>query len=421
MATPRLWLHFILLTLSSILIIQIAVANDVAASIDSYDRREGRWLEASGKAEIFYGDVAAAKVRAIRKAIENASIQVNARVHSSQVLENGALTVDQLRINSAARVQNLIVIDETQEAGFVEVTIGALVSESQVCATHIANSFRKTVAITGFAMQVPEQSTLGHLGAVDRKLASTIVGGLNGLAGIQALDANYMMLYPSADNAPTSFSSASTLTKAVEAARQLGVQFVVSGIVRDLAISDPDAPYSKKTDKWLKKVGIKKAKRNRHFVLDLYVHDGYSGALVFQSRYSAQGLWNVKHHEKVGFATARFWSTDYGQQVKSLVNQTIFDLQQNIQCQPFLAEISEVKGKRIYVASGAASGLRPGDSLSVYRTTKFFDRSQNEFTQLNDTKLIATIKTVQPHFSVAELPVRVEQLNLQQGDLVIIW
>lgn len=379
------------------------------------------WVMSSGRAEIYYDDIQAARVRAIRNAIENASLQVNARVHSSQVLENGSLKVDHLKINSAAKVHQLTVLDEYQDGSVYIVEIRAQVSQDQVCATHIANSFRKNVAVTGFAMEFPQQSTLGHLGAVDRKFASYLVSKLNGLPGINALDANYMMLYPSTHNAPTSLTPENTLTRAVNASRHLGVQFVVSGIIRDMAITNMDAPYASKTDGLSRFLGFKKEKRERQFVFDMYVHDGYSGALVFQSRYGAKGIWNAKHHDKTGFATARFWSTDYGDQVFKLIGRTVDDLQQTIQCQPFMANIAKVNGNRIYVKSGASSGLRPGDSLSVYRTSEYFDRNQNELSQITDTKLIATVKQVQPHFAIAELPIRVERLNIQQDDLVIAW
>lgn len=390
-------------------------------SSTTYRNDPSHWVSATGEAEIMYGDVNAARLRAIRNAIENAAIQVNSQVSSTQVLENGSLTVDRLRINSNARVHQVEVLSEQQNDQTFQVEIEARVSEKQICATHIANTFRKSVAVTGFAMQFPEQSTLGHLGSVDRSFATYLVNSLNGSEGIRALDANYLLLYPVTSSAPTQLSPANALTQAVTASEQLGVQFIVSGVIRDMSMVNADAPYAKPWDQWLEKAHLKKEPRLRRFVFDLYVHDGYSGALVFQSRYTAEGLWDARHHDKVGFATARFWSTDYGQQVQKLVAMSIQDLQQNVQCQPFMASISRTQGNRIYLASGASSGLRPGDAVTVYRTSSFFDRDQNRYTQITDTKLMATIKQVQPHFAIAELPVRVEQMNIQQDDLVIAW
>ncbi|MEJ2041697.1 MAG: flagellar assembly protein T N-terminal domain-containing protein [Reinekea sp.] len=378
-------------------------------------------VEAEGFAPIEYRDENSARIRALRNAIENASVQVSANVHSTQVVENGNLTVDYLRINSSARVTDIQVLKEGREGDLYRIRIMAKVSPNQICANVMANHFRKSVAITGFSMEHPEHATLGHLGAVDRSLAALIVNDLNGRNGLRALSANYMTLYPNTPSAPTQISPRMTLTRAVSAAKDLGVQFVVSGVIRDMAMENPNAPRASGWDKWLKRVGIEKASRTRHFVFDVFVHDGYSGALVFQSRYRTYGLWNEKRNAQVGFGTAKYFSTDYGQQVRLLLDQAVADLQQTIQCQPFMATIAQVNGNRIYVSSGAETGLRPGDFLSVYRTSQKFDRQGDAFWQIVDTRLVAEVKQVQPYYTVAEMSVGVERLNLQMDDLVMAW
>lgn len=378
-------------------------------------------VDARGQAEVSYDDVDSARIRALRNAIENASMQVSAQVHSTQVMENGNLTVDYLRVNSAAQVRGIQIMSEGRAGNLYRVDITAQVSPDQVCANVMANHYRKSVAVTGFALEHPEQATLGHLGAVDRELAAYLVNGLSGMAGVRALNANNMTLYPNALNAPTQLSSRLTLTSAVDAAKSLGVQFVISGVVRELAMENPDAPQARGWDGLLKKVGLEKASRTRHFVFDVFVHDGYSGALVFQSRYSTYGTWNEPRTARVGFATGKFFGTDYGQEVHLLLQQAMSDIQQTIQCQPFMAAISQVNGRRIFVDTGASSGLRPGDFLSVFRTSQHFDRQGDSFWQISDTRLVAEVKQVQPHFAIAELAIGSERLNLQMDDLVMAW
>lgn len=393
----------------------------VAIASQTWSMDEVVMVEAEGLAPIEYGDVNSARVRAMRNAIENASVQVSANVHSTQVMENGNLTVDYLRVNSSAKVTDIQVLSESEEGDIYRVRIMANVSPNQICANVMSNHFRKSVAITGFSMEHPEHATLGHLGAVDRSLAALLVNDLNGRQGIRALSANYMTLYPNTPNAPTQISPRMTLTRAVSAAKDLGVQFVVSGVIRDMAMENPQAPRANNWDKWLKRVGITKAKRTRHFVFDVFVHDGYSGALVFQSRYRTYGLWNERNNARVGFGTAKYFSTDYGQQVRVLLDQAVADLQKTVQCQPFMATIAQVSGNRIFVSSGAESGLRPGDFLSVYRTSQKFDRQGDSFWQISDTRLVAEVKQVQPYYAVAELAIGTDRLNLQMDDLVMAW
>ena len=378
-------------------------------------------VEAEGVAAVEYNDENSARVRAMRKAIQNASMQVSANVQSTQVMENGNLTVDYLRVNSSAKVSGIHVLSEGRDGDLYRVRIMAQVSPSQICANVMSNHYRKSVAITGFSMEHPEHATLGHLGSVDRSLAALLVNDLNGRNGVRALSANYMTLYPNTPSAPTQISPRMTLTRAVTAAKDLGVQFVVSGVIRDMAMENPAAPRANGWDKWLKRVGITKAKRTRHFVFDVFVHDGYSGALVFQSRYRTYGLWNEKNNARVGFGTARYFSTDYGQNVRMLIDQAVSDIQKTVQCQPFMATIAQVDGKRIYISSGAEAGLRPGDFLSVYRTSQKFDRQGDSFWQIIDTRLVAEVKQVQPYYAVADMAVGSQRLNLQVDDLIMAW
>ncbi|MCH8552586.1 MAG: flagellar assembly protein FlgT [Natronospirillum sp.] len=408
---------FCLLLLTGLLLITgVSSASDLRYQATP----EQRFIEATGRAEVVYGDEHSARVRAMRDAVQNASMQVSAQVRSSQTVESGSVVVDHLRVHSAARVTQVEVLSEGRSGNFFEVNIQARVAEDHMCANHVVNDFAKSVAVTGFALEDATQTTVGHLGDVDRQLASYLVNAMNGETGLRALNANHMMLYPSVSAAPTRQTTRNTLSWAVDAARDMGVQFVVSGVVRDLGMEEVRREISDE-DGLVARLSQPRNTLQRQMMLDVYVHDGYSGALVFQSRYSTSGEWNYRSNEKVGFATSRFFASEYGQNVRDLLRHVVDDVQEAVQCQPFMANIAQVDGDRIYIQMGAESGLRPGDDLSVYRTSTFFDRRNDAYNELTDTQLVARVTQVQPNFAIAELPVTAERLNLQPDDLVIAW
>ena len=393
----------------------------LAASQQRYQPTpEQRFVDATGRADIVYGDEHSARVRAMRDAIQNASMQVSSQVRSAQTVQDGRLTVDQLRVHSAAQVTQVEVMAERVSQGTLELDIQARVSETQMCSNHVVNDFAKSAAVTGFPMADPTQATIGHLGSVDRKLAAQLVNAINTDSGLRALDASHLALYSSVASAPTQMTARNTLTRAIDTAQDLGVQFVISGVVRDLGMEEVTREV-RDDEGVLAHFGVGRTTNQRHLVLDVYVHDGYSGALVFQSRYAAQGLWEFRSNERVGFGTPAFYGSDFGDQTRHLMQRVVSDLQETVQCQPFMASIAQVSGERIYIDMGAESGLRPGDDLSVYRTSTFFDRQQQSYQELTDTKLVARVVQVQPNFAIAELPVRAERLNLQADDLVIAW
>ncbi|TGG94951.1 hypothetical protein E4656_00530 [Natronospirillum operosum] len=403
-----------------VLLLTAVAGSALAAELRYQPAPEQRFIEATGRADVVYGDEHSARVRALRDAIQTASLQVSAQVRSAQTVETGSLTVDHLRVQSAAQVTQVEVLSEGRQGDVFEVTIQARVAEDAMCANHITNNFAKSAAITGFAMEDATQGTIGHLGHVDRELASYLVNAMTGQGGLRALNANDIQLYPSVATAPTRQTARHTLTSAVDTARDLGVQFVVSGVIRDMGMEEVRREISDE-DGLVARLSQSRRTNQRHMVLDVYVHDGYSGALVFQSRYTTQGEWDYRSNERVGFATSRFFSSEYGTHVRELLNQVVEDVQVAVQCQPFMANIAQIDGDRIYIQMGADSGLRPGDDLGVYRTSTFFDRRNDAYNELTDTQLVARVTQVQPNFAVAELPIRAERLNLQPDDLVIAW
>ena len=114
----------------------------------------------------------------------------------------------------------------------------------------------------------------------------------------------------------------------------------------------------------------------RELRVDLFIHDGFSGELVTSRSYSTQGNWTENRTEKVGFANPRFWRTDYGQKVDELIEQMVSDLNVQVGCQPFMARITRTDNKRLYIDAGSDAGLRPGDTLNVYRLNTFYDNTQ---------------------------------------------
>ncbi|MEX1058499.1 MAG: flagellar assembly protein T N-terminal domain-containing protein, partial [Natronospirillum sp.] len=75
------------------MVLSAGLAMSVAASDWRYDPMpEQRFVEATGQAEIAYGDIHSARVRAMRNAVQNASLQVSANVRSEQAVEDGRLT-----------------------------------------------------------------------------------------------------------------------------------------------------------------------------------------------------------------------------------------------------------------------------------------------------------------------------------------
>lgn len=371
-------------------------------------------VDAVGTAIIYNGDITDARYRATQQAIKQAVLQSSSRVSVNDILNNGELNSD-LKIRSAGRVQHAKIISETQKGDFLTVVARINVTADYMCSNGATNYYRKSVAITGFALEHRQQASLGALGNISRELPKDFADAINKQGFLRALAATNIALYPDNINAPSLTNNNDTLTDVVRVAQKLGTQYVVSGVIRDIAplyMRRPNDPYASTDDK---------SEKQRDFVLDIYIYDGFSGALLFQKRYSEIGNWDISDHAKVGFGSAQFWTTHYGRVVKETLRESAIDTSEKLRCQPFMANIFRTEGKQIHIAAGSVSGVKAGDKFKVYRRYEIFDQDQKPETQLNNANISVTITQVQPNFSIGELSVDAKILNVQPHDVVIAW
>ncbi len=384
---------------------------------------EAKWLEATGQAKIVHQDLVSARRTAIRDAVQQLSLQAGADVSSFQQMTGGAITADNLRVSSNGTVQDINIIKEEVKGDILTLTIEAdVLIKDQSCGNESSNAYLRSAAITSFYLEDPQSASFGGFYNISQALPADLSRRLGSYQKVKALDASGFQVYTSPKTIPTSVTTEGTLTTAISASGQLGVQYVVSGVIRDISMARPDLLRTKSYFGQIKdKMEHGDNRFERRFQMDIYVHDGFSGAMVYSQRYETLGNWNVPLEEKPGFGSVAFWKSDYGQQVSDVFDEVVSDLNSTLSCQPFMAKVTRTEGKKIYIDAGAGEGLRPGDTLNLYRLSTFYDANQNAYTELENTKIVVTLKKVQPFFSRGEISTETDKLGIQQGDVVIAW
>ena len=391
----------------------------VLLSLSSYSN--GEWVQATGKASVVNGEYDLARKQARDDALQQAAIQIGAVIEGYQEVKNGQLTRDDVSVTTFAKANKVVVIDEKVADGLLSLVIKADMVRigPQQCSSGKANGYKKEIVLLGFSMQDPQQANIGALYDLDRMLPGYLRTQLNKLNNLVVHESSQHTLYDELANAPSTETSQRTLTKAAHYARQMGVQFVVSGIVRDLSVVDPDAFGSSMLASTRRFFST--ANRDRHFAIEVFVHDGFSGAIVFQKNYQLTDLWDADPNDQTGFASPAFWGTEYGESVADLLGGVARDVNDTLRCQPFMTRITRAEGKTLHFASGASAGVRPGDQLAVYRTYRFYNSDLLAGTELTNAKAALTVSQVHPSFGTGTISVDAGRLNIQIDDLLIAW
>lgn len=381
---------------------------------------QAQTVEVTGRAVIEIS-VNQAREDALTDALRQAGLTAGASIRSTQRLSAGQLEQDDMDIRSRARVHNIEVLGEGQHNGIYELEIRAEVRPEAMCSTS-QQSYRKAIAVAGFGLAQPSQATLGRLQNIEQDLPRVLISELNNSRFVQALDASRISLYEDPRRAPSMETSQQRLTTSVALATRLGAQYVVSGVVRQLGQGNPGKQTEPEPQAgWRSLLGLDRATPEREFVADLFVHDGLSGALLFQRTYQGSGAWTPERNASVGFASPVFWDTPYGKEVGHILEAMVDDIGEVIRCQPFMARIVAARGKRIHIEASGGTGIRPGDKFQVYRTGTFYNLDLEPRTELTDMATEVVIKQVQPQFVVAEMTSDAASLAIQRDDLVIAW
>lgn len=158
-------------------------------------------------------------------------------------------------------------------------------------------------------------------------------------------------LYTRPLNAPTVQVADRRLTRATELTRSMGVQFVISGVVRAIGVEDPGAWATSRVAQWSRALGA--SNQQRRLVVDVFVYDGLSGVMVMSDRLAVRGEWDHAPESDVGFGSPAFFETQFGQRIGERLSELADEVAVNLGCQPFIASVERVEGDRIRISAGA--------------------------------------------------------------------
>lgn len=377
-------------------------------------------LEGVGHATIHDGNVEQARSEARQAAMRDLALQYEARISSSDTVENGELVQSSTRVSSTATVRDAEVVDEFRNGNLLRVIVrGDVVSgNGDECKAGAARELRKRVAVTGFPIVSPEQGGNQVLDNAGERLPQALVARLQREGNMQVLGNTSLQLFGNLADAPTSRGNiaANHLTNVVQLARELGAQFVVSGVIRDMGLSDPNAWGSSIIDKMQRGIGV--VDTSRRFEVELMVFDGFSGSPVYRKRFETSAQWDPQGSD--GISASGFESSKWGRAVSGVIDRMVGTVNESLACQPFMTRITRVDGDRVTLESGATAGLRPGVEMDVYRTRRYFD-SLNGTPELTDAGVAITLNNVHPDFSTGQMPRHSGQVNIQRDDIAIIW
>jgi len=352
-----------------------------------------RAITIQGQAAINKGAKLLARKQAFRAAIRNASVEAG-RGFSSEAILGSTKVVDEWIADDIYHVQVL-----------------AVLSEGQVC----NSPYRKRILVTGFpgvvSGQISANETQDLYSGIPREIMNILMESGNFIGRNET----HTVLYSRPDMAPEIIDETGYQESVVvQMAQENGAQFVLSGVIRDFEVESTE--YVRGAGVFAQ---VKSAMRDfvarRGVAIDVYVHDGSNGALLFQHRYTDTVIGDVWIPSGYAVGSERFKSTPSGHKISKIIQLASKDVGHLFACYPFVTKVLKVENKKVYIAAGTQDKLRRGDSLVVYALRGSSAMQENELIG------VVNIQDVQANFSVGVMELTSDVRRIKAGDLVKTW
>ncbi len=353
-----------------------------------------RVVEVTGSAAIFSEAHQAAKEQAIKNAMQQALLQTKAHIDSTSTISANVLLIDSARVNTSGTVQDVKILDEWIEDEFYHVRIRAYIPDEDNASQKKSTRYRKKIAATQF--DILNRGQTFDLSDIERELPRELLRRLENSGEFITIDATQYLV---SQNPPAlEFDNPGTYKSIADAT---DAQIILSGLIRDMRV---ESGFFSDT---------------RFLEIEVYLHDGISGARLSRHRFSEMvknsGFFEDK---QTLFSNSSFYQTVFGKVLNRVMTSQVEILQGDLNQIPFSAKILKVEGTDVYFNAGASSLINIGDVLMTYRLeADALNSANNKYIGYVETPAATlTVEHIQPLFSKGKLEIKNSQL--MAGDVI---
>ncbi|MFK7893784.1 MAG: FlgT C-terminal domain-containing protein [Granulosicoccus sp.] len=197
--------------------------------------------------------------------------------------------------------------------------------------------------------------------------------------------------------------------------KQLGVEHAAQFIVK-LEIEDLTLSHSKGLTGLLFK-----NRDRRDVIIRSYLYDTEYGSLFDTQRYQRSISGDVTGYRgNSGVVTPLWFSTSLGKEIDGILEEVSVEINKKLACIPFSTKVTAVNGNDIHINAGHRQGIRPGETLRLYRRSNILNPTVEQKQIKSDVWI--QVNTVFPDHSIASTTQGTRAVNrLNTGDVVRAW
>lgn len=358
-------------------------------------------IEAEGVAVITEAGVERARQMAIQDAKNQISMQSGVKVETSVRVRQNDIPLKSSRVQPITKnIGDVTVVREWQGEGSLHVLISAN-TEHSIDSANGSSRYKKKIIATPFHIRTPYQANdIDEISTgFPRELLLRLENSNKFLTKISS--------YVSSDGANGPSQDDNAIKRI---ATLYNSQFVISGELLNAGNLDKGGYLSfLQTNK-------------RPFEIEIYIHDGLTGALISRHRIGKFAEGEVIVGRDKPFASAQFLSTNYGRIVNEVIDAGVELISKDLEKLPFAAKVIQVAGDKIFLDAGSTSFIAPGDQMVAYHVKRALPLGglgpNGDYGVVETPVTTVTVVQVQPLFSICKVSLEATNSMIEVGDIV---
>jgi hypothetical protein len=310
------------------------------------------WIQ--GEAHMKIADAPLEDIRemTIKNAFADASFNAGVMISSEDILLNGLLINSKVVFQSQGMLRRGEVLSESVDNDILTVRVRADIRYEESCTN---SKYLKKVLITQFQLVKPKQASIGALYDFPSHTTMRFKQQLESYSN----NPNLLLLNKSFTNKNilNGLDRDEIVRKANFLGRDIGYQFAVFGVIRDISTFN----------RVKKEFFGEDVTTRRNFTIRLYVLDIYHKNIVYENSYHAEADWSFGINDEVDMNSSIFWQSDFGRTVLNTISYAVVDIDEVVGCAKSYGQIIHKTGDGLVINLGSKHGLKMGDKFTLNR------------------------------------------------------
>ncbi len=367
----------------------------------------------------------------------------NAKVNSTYATQLGSNIVDSIQVRSSSHISRADIIDEHITGGIITLLVSVVVEENAgSCGNFDNNSFRKKIAAVYFPLLDAAQVGTNDYYGFQRGIPTELLQRLSASGGFLVRDASDQSLHHDPLNATSIASNGNKIRPIVNTLLDnLGVQYVISGVIRDLGHELPPGlrltrNFELFNTEWNplgvsfkpswrgieSELGLKWQPNERNIEIEFFIHDAYTGELLARHRHAKIVKGYVKPDQPVRFGTYAFYNEPYGQAFSEILNQEVAAIKRLLSCREFSVKVLGEDENYLYIDMGRDTLIKKGDTITLYKSERqgpVFGVDGGSY-QFSEPSVSANVIHVYAGYSAIQLKKKRSPIYFQPGEYISV-